>query len=255
MFTKIMIGTLSAVMIVAAGMTACTAQAAPVAESESVESIPAADLDDASEVIPTVSQPVTSTSLTTEEISGLLYMYEEEKLAMDVYNALYAQWDHPVFQNIASSEQTHMDAVQTLLVRYGIPVPEMASGSYSDPALQSLYTELMANGSKSLADALKVGATIEEVDIVDLQTRFAQTEKMDIQQVYNSLMLGSYNHLRAYVRVVERQTGVAYQPQYLTDDLYQSILAGSQGNGRSWGGSGTYPGDSTERGKGFGGGN
>ena len=255
MFKKIMIGILSAVMIVAAGLTACTTQAAPVAESEPVESIPAADLDDALEVIPTVSQPVISTSLTTEEISGLLYMYEEEKLAMDVYNALYAQWDHPVFQNIASSEQMHMDAVQTLLVRYGIPVPEMASSSYKDPALQSLYTELMATGSKSLADALKVGATIEEVDIVDLQNRIAQTEKTDIQQVYNSLMLGSYNHLRAYVRVVESQTGVAYQPQYLTDDLYQSILAGSQGNGRSWGGSGTYPGDSTERGKGFRGGN
>lgn len=182
-------------------------------------------------------------------------MYEEEKLAMDVYNALYVKWSHPVFQNIASGEQTHLDAVQILLVRYGIPVPEMALGSFSDPALQSLYTELMATGSKSLVDALKVSATIEEVDIVDLQIRIAQTEKTDIRQVYNSLMSGSYNHLRAYVRVVERQTGGAYQPQYVPDDLYQSILAGSQGYGRSWSGSGTYPGDSTERGKGFRGGN
>jgi hypothetical protein len=182
-------------------------------------------------------------------------MYEEEKLARDVYNALYAQWSHSVFQNIASSEQTHMNAVQTLLVRYGIPVPEMASGSFTDPALQALYTELMATGSKSLADALNVGATIEEVDIVDLQTRIAQTEKTDIQQVYNSLMLGSYNHLRAYVRVVERQSGVAYQPQYLTDDLYQSVISGSQGNGQSWGGRGFYAGDTTDRGNGFRGGN
>lgn len=255
MFKKIMIGTLSAVLIVAAGMTACTAQAAPVVETEPVESTPVASLDDSTDVIPTASQPLNSTSLTTDEISGLLYMYEEEKLARDVYNDLYAQWGQSVFQNIASSEQMHMDAVQTLLVRYGIPVPEMASGSFSDPALQSLYTELMATGSKSLADALKAGVTIEEVDIVDLQTRIAQTKKTDFQQVYNSLMLGSYNHLRAYVRVVERQMGVTYQPQYLTDDLYQSILAGSQGNGRSWGGSGTYPGDSTERGNGFRGGN
>jgi hypothetical protein len=255
MFKKIVIGTLSVVMIVAAGMTACTAQAAPVAENEPVESTPAAGLEDASEAIPAVSQPLISTSLTTEETSGLLFMYEEEKMARDVYNALFAQWSHPVFQNIASGEQMHMDAVQTLLVRYGIPVPEMAPGSFTDPALQSLYTELMATGSKSLADALGVGATIEEVDIVDLQTRIAQTEKTDIQQVYNSLMSGSYNHLRAYVRVIERQTGEVYQPQYLPQDLYRSILAESQGNGRSWGGNGTYPGDSMERGKGFRGGN
>ncbi len=254
MFKKIMISTLSAVMLVAAGMTACTAQAAPVVENEPVESIPAAGLEDAAEAIPTVSQPLISTSLTTEEISGLLYMYEEEKLARDVYNALYAQWGHSVFQNIASSEQAHMDAVQTLLIRYGIPVPETASGSFTDPALQSLYTKLMATGGNSLADALKVGATIEEVDIVDLQTRIAQTEKTDIQQVYNSLMTGSYNHLRAYVRVIERQTGVTYQPQYLTDDLYQAILAGSQGNGRSWGGNGSITGDTSDRGNGFRGG-
>lgn len=255
MFKNIMIGTLFTVMIVAAGMTACTAQAAPVVENKPVESIPAAGLEDAAEVSPTLSQPLISTSFTTEEISGLLYMYEEEKLARDVYNAMYAQWSHPVFQNIASSEQTHMDAVQTLFVRYGIPVPETASGSFTDPALQSLYTELMATGSNSLADALKVGATIEEVDIVDLQSRIAQTDKTDILQVYKSLMTGSYNHLRAYVRVVERQTGETYQPQYLTDDLYKGILAGSQGNGRSWGGNGSNAGDTSDRGNGFRGGN
>lgn len=264
MLKNILIGSLTAVIIVAVGASAYAAlaapavsepQAAPMFESVSAEPVANAGTSDDVVVADTQVQAVTTADLTENELAGLLFMYEEEKLARDVYNALYAQWGQSIFQNIASGEQTHMDAVQTLLVRYGIPVPEMASGSYGDPALQSLYTELMATGSKSLADALKVGATIEEVDIVDLQTRIAQTEKTDIQQVYNSLMLGSYNHLRAYVRVIERQSGVAYQPQYLTDDLYQSILSGSQGNGRSWGGSGTYSGDTTDRGKGFRGGN
>ncbi|MDK2464101.1 MAG: DUF2202 domain-containing protein, partial [Candidatus Korarchaeota archaeon] len=53
--------------------------------------------------------------LAEEEIQGLLYMREEEKLARDVYLTLYEKWGLPIFQNIARSEQTHMDAVKTLL--------------------------------------------------------------------------------------------------------------------------------------------
>jgi len=47
-----------------------------------------------------------------------------------------------------------------------------------------------------LADALKVGAAIEEIDILDLQTRVAQTDNADIPLAYNNLMNGSSNHRR-----------------------------------------------------------
>ena len=42
-------------------------------------------------------------------------MREEEKLARDVYLTLYDIWGTPAFNNIASSEQTHMDAVLMLI--------------------------------------------------------------------------------------------------------------------------------------------
>jgi hypothetical protein len=58
-----------------------------------------------------------------------------------------------------------------------------------------------------LADALKVGAAIEEIDILDLQTRVAQTDDVDIQLVYNSLMNGSSNHLQAFTGVLAQETG------------------------------------------------
>ena len=158
-------------------------------------------------------------------------MYEEEKLARDIYNALYTQWGQPIFQSIAASEQKHMDAVYTLLVRYGITVPGSTAGVYNNPALQSLYNSLISTGSQSLADALKVGATIEEVDIADLQSRLAATTNADVQFVYNNLMNGSYNHLRNYVRVLGNLTGETYQPQTLDTSLFQSIVTSSNGNG------------------------
>jgi len=188
--------------------------------------------------------------LTTEESSGLLYMYEEEKLARDVYNALYALWGQPTFQTIAASEQTHMNAIQTLLVRYGFAVPENAAGIFSNSTLQALYTDLMTNGEQSLADALKVGATIEEVDITDLQSHLSQTTNTAIQMVYNNLMKGSYNHLRNFVKVLNRLAGEVYQPQYLSADLYQSILTSTNGQGQSRGKSSSIP--NIDRGNGTG---
>jgi hypothetical protein len=53
--------------------------------------------------------------LTDAEIAGLKLMREEEKLARDVYMELYDKWNLPIFNNIANSEQTHTDAVKTLL--------------------------------------------------------------------------------------------------------------------------------------------
>ena len=176
-------------------------------------------------------------SLTADESDSLVYMFEEEKLARDVYNALYALWGQPTFQNIAASEQTHMNAVQTLLVGYGIAVPENGAGIFSNPTLQALYTDLMTTGEQSLADALKVGATIEEVDITDLQSRLSQTTNTAIQVVYNNLMNGSYNHLRNFVKVLNRLTGEVYQPQYLSADLYQSILTSTNGKRQTTGNS------------------
>jgi hypothetical protein len=169
-------------------------------------------------------------NLSTNETAGLLYMYEEEKMARDVYTALFTLWGQPAFQNIAASEQVHMDAVRTLLVRYGIPVPVTAAGVFVDPSLQALYNNLLATGKRSLADALKVGATIEEVDITDLQSHLAQTTAADIRLVYNNLMRGSYNHLRSFTGLLYRLTGEVYQPQNLSADLYQSIVTGTNGN-------------------------
>jgi hypothetical protein len=185
--------------------------------------------------------------LSADEIEGILYMREEEKLARDVYLTLYDQWSLPIFQNIANSEQTHMDAVERLIDRYGLTDPAAGNdaGEFTDQTLQSLYDDLVTMGSRSLADALRVGAAIEEIDILDLAERVAQTDAVDIQRVYESLMIGSRNHLRSFVATLEQQTGETYEPQYLDQEAYDDIISASmesggqgQGSGRSGNGKG-----------------
>ncbi len=167
----------------------------------------------------------TTSGLSAAEIEGLVFMREEEKLAHDVYLALYAKWGLPIFQNIAQSESSHMDAVKTLLARYGIADPASTrAGVFTDATLQQLYDQLVAQGNQSLAEALRVGAAIEEIDLLDLKTRSAQTDKADIKQVYDNLLRGSRNHLRSFVAQLQSQTGATYVPQHLTQAEYDAII-------------------------------
>lgn len=169
--------------------------------------------------------PTVNASLTPEEVNTLLYMREEEKLARDVYLAMYDIWDLQLFKNIARAEQTHTDAVKTLIDRYGIADNFSAEyGVFINPDLQALYVQLVAQGSQSLGDAIKVGAAIEEIDILDLEESLAETDKADITRVYQNLLRGSYNHLRAFVSTLARQTGEVYAPQYMETEAYSEIV-------------------------------
>ena len=129
-----------------------------------------------------------------------------------------------------------------LLDRYDISDPAAGNdlGKFTDAKLQALYDQLVAQGSKSVADALKVGAAIEEIDILDLQERLAETDNAAIEQVYENLLAGSENHLRAFVSNLKARTGETYAPQYLSQAAYNAIVtaSGSQGGGNGGRGGG-----------------
>jgi hypothetical protein len=156
---------------------------------------------------------VQAAGLTQDEEYWLTYMREEEKLARDVYLNLYDMWGSRIFDNISVSEQTHMDAVKTLLDRYGIPDPAAGKGPgvFTNQDLQDLYDALIKDGGVSLVEALKVGVVIEETDIDDLNAGIASTKRKDIKTVYSNLLLGSLNHLKAFVSNLAIQ-GVVYEP-------------------------------------------
>ncbi len=165
-----------------------------------------------------------SQTLTVSEIESLLFMREEEKMARDVYLTLYDIWDDELFNNIASSEQEHMDAVKSLLDKYDLIDPVIDSiGAFENPDLQHLYDELISRGEKSHMEALFVGALIEEVDMRDIQEAIDEAEKADIIRVYENLLKGSRNHLRAFVGKIEDE-GVVYEAQVLTQEEVDEIV-------------------------------
>lgn len=251
MFRNILIGVLSAVLVVALGTAAYNvigAQAQGGTFTFGEKSANVATQPDVHDYI-TQLAALPMENLNDEEKTDLLYMYEEEKMARDVYNVLYATWNLQVFQNIAASEQRHMDAVKFLLDRYNLTAPSLSAGSFADSSLQTLYHSLLEQGRRSLADALKVGAAIEEVDILDLQKRIARTDNTDIQTVYTNLMNGSKNHLQAFTSTLKTQTGETYVPQYLSPEQYTEALTYLPGN-RIYGNTGQGQGRGPEQGRG-----
>ena len=174
--------------------------------------------------------------LSEDEKAGLLKMRQEEKLARDVYLKLYEKWGLQVFANIANSEQRHMDAVKMLLEKYGIadPITDDTIGVFPDAEFSGLFNELVGSGEGSEIDALMVGAKIEDLDIADLNNLLENTDNDDIKFVYERLRNGSYNHLRAFTRLLENY-GQTYTPQYISADEYNEIL--SQTNMRGFGNS------------------
>lgn len=164
--------------------------------------------------------------ITTTEKNDLHFMYEEEKLARDTYIYLYQKWNLQQFGNIQNSEQSHMNAVENLLIKYNITYPKLAQGQFQNQDLQNMYNQLIAQGNVSNNEALKVGATIEDVDIKDLKTIGASTQNSLILNVYSNLMCGSRNHMRAFSSAL-KILGVTYTPLYISQIEYEAIINSS----------------------------
>lgn len=178
-------------------------------------------------------------TLNPAEVDSLVYMREEEKLARDVYRGLFQKWGSEPFARIAAGEQRHMDAVAALLGRYDLPDPvsDNTPGVFKNATLHALYTDLMAQGSASLAAAFRVGATIEDLDIHDLDEALQQADNQDIKFVFDNLTRGSNNHLRAFSRQLE-SLGETYTAQYISPAELESILSSEMERGMGAGRSG-----------------
>jgi len=177
-------------------------------------------------------------SLSPSEEAALIYGQQEERLARDVYQNLFDQYDLDIFSRISQSEQKHMDALGKALSTLSLPETE----GYGE--LQSTYEALIEKGTLSLQDAIEVGITIELLDIKDLDATIALTENSLLKKIYTNLRRGSVHHLKAFVRELEKndfETEIEYQSFLSSDDEERGHRGGQQkrqGKGHYGGGFG-----------------
>jgi hypothetical protein len=134
--------------------------------------------------------------------NNYLDLWEEEKMARDVYTMLSRKYDSNIFYNIKSSEDRHMSQVESLLKLNNVPIPNYRNqfGVFQMAKYQNLYALLVNKGNLSFRDAVEVGIIIEESDINDLDELIKNSESDQEDYVLHSLRSGSVNHLNAFKR-------------------------------------------------------
>ena len=173
--------------------------------------------------------------LSEEDQSNIVWMCSEEKLARDVYITLGAQWEELIqFKKIARSEQKHMNALKRLLTIYKLPYPieDDTVGVFESEHFQGLYDQLTDSGAISEVSALIVGATIEDLDIKDLNEFLVLTTNPRVIKTYENLVRGSRNHLRAFVSGLEERDET-YTPQFISQEEFDEIISTPKERGRN----------------------
>lgn len=191
----------------------------------------------------------TPVTLDYNEETHLIFMREEEKLARDVYVTMAGLYpEFTVFSNIVSSEQKHTDTMKDKLDMFNItdPSTDDTVGAFTGEDFGWYFLEkfaILTNwGRVSALDALYVGAYIEELDMHDIvhcpkvivetdngigedECGMLYTDVKTLLNSYDSLLEGSKNHLRAYVKNIETFIGAGnYQAQYLSQEEVDEIL-------------------------------
>jgi hypothetical protein len=174
----------------------------------------------------TMTSPATATiaTLTSSEKEGLLFIWEEEKAARDLYTSLYDKNNLSIFMNLRRSEQIHMDQAKAIIDKYGLTIPgNEEPGAFQNQTLQKIHDKLLAEGLRSDQDALMVAATFEEISIMDLEREMSATKTEGIKVVYQGLLAGSRKHLRSYVGELQGR-GIQYAPKYLDKARFEDIV-------------------------------
>ena len=80
-------------------------------------------------------------------------------------------------------------------------------------------------------DALLVGATIEDLDLYDLDQWMLKIKDEDILSVYKNLAKGSRNHLRSFYGQITSREG-DYKAQYISQQKMDEIVNSPKETGR-----------------------
>lgn len=117
-----------------------------------------------------------------------------------------------------------MDSMENLLTLFALedPVLDDSIGVFANPVFTEFY-DSKTGKTRTIKDAILTGILIEETDIMDLQKSIALTDNSEIQNVYENLLRGSRNHLRAFVRKLESM-GVVYEALVLDQASADAIV-------------------------------
>lgn len=181
-----------------------------------------------------VESSATEVELSENQKSHLVNLYEEEKLAHDLYTEFYDAHAYTPFSHHIDAEAKHMVLVDEILTLYDISRPNLGFGLFENEGYQKYYNEWLVKGVSDGVHSCYIAAYIEEMDILDLIEGIQLAETTEIKELYETLKAGSENHLRAYNKFLKMEFNIDYTPQLMSQELFDKIISGG-GSGHGGG--------------------
>jgi hypothetical protein len=153
------------------------------------------------------SKPDRTPVLTEEQKDMLFFIYQEEKVARDVYMTLGQMYkNESTFGLMQITEQRHLDCARRLCDIYDVDtssVDESVVGAFESPLLKMLYDAYIEKGKSSLRDALEMAEFIGASDL-DMIEHASIGMPSDVVSVYEKLKKGSLKHPDTFAPVIYR---------------------------------------------------
>ena len=149
---------------------------------------------------------VAAGTLTQQQRTQLAAMAMDEKLNHDLYAAFAKAYGLPVFGHLAAAEANHLQALRTLMQRYGIadPTAGKAAGVFGSATVQAAYNRLLAQGKTGELAALRVAQNLERQAIARYGSAISGLKAPAAERVYSQLRTAETRHLAAISNWIAR---------------------------------------------------
>ena len=152
-------------------------------------------------------KPDTISVLNDEQKEMLFFIYQEEKMARDVYVTLAKTYkNETMFRVMQIAEDKHLECAKGLCDIYGVDrssVDEDLIGELESPLLKTLYDVYIEQGKSSLRDAIEIAEFMEDTH-KDMVEHASVGMPSDVVSVYEKLKKGSLNYPDTFERVIYR---------------------------------------------------
>ncbi|MCB0645205.1 MAG: DUF2202 domain-containing protein [Saprospiraceae bacterium] len=171
------------------------------------------------------NQPANSTSgISLDEQKTLVQIFEQEKMARDVYTQIGEKFGIKILKNAAIGKQKQMSQILDLLALNQANIAfDDAQGVFRNAELTEHYNAFLAEGLGSLNNAFRVGAKMEDYNIYQIDKVLSSTTNDKLVLLFSKLSCSSGNELKTQVNMLVGN-GEMFMPDYISVKLYRSIM-------------------------------
>ncbi len=162
-----------------------------------------------------------SNLLTEKEISAITNLIGKEKIAKEVYENFYAQYQNNLFGNIAKRKQKHIDIWKNILAKQNISVEE----NEALVETENLKNQFVSEGTDEIS-ALKTAVKIEELNYNDINIVARNSHKKEILEAAKGIECGTRNHLLVFYQDLKNKGGKTTH-QYISGKKFNNIVNGN----------------------------